>query len=197
MTNFRAELEAIDAEIASILGNRREWRLTAPAFLDAALALAKCDEARLDEIEAELAQPGLDELRRAIARCERHVADDHMTYPTMAIGWMFDSEADAQIGIVGSTRLEILALAVRKVVRRAPECFGRATRIGATQERLNRLQEERAELATKVELTSRLGGFLPIIEEAAAIDAEFGAALEREVKNAIRRGRARAVMDAA
>jgi hypothetical protein len=81
MSDMRAELEAIDAEIASLRADRAAWRLSPMVFVAAACAQAQCTEARLDEIEMRLEQHGLDELQRAIVRCEHHVVDGHVSRP--------------------------------------------------------------------------------------------------------------------
>ena len=128
--------------------------LTAGAFVAEAVAHARCDHKKLDEIEAALVDPDLQAARSFV----RHVVDAYtgggagyysrpITRLTHAPGWSEETAAAAQA--VHATGQELLALGARQAARRHPEKFGTIENFDSYNSQIKELEATRARLNAK------------------------------------------------
>jgi hypothetical protein len=159
MSKFSGILEkAVAAEkaVRELQHDRQAWRLCASAYLREALALARCDEKRLDEIEDAIADRphDFDALERYLVRVARASLEWNMSAPSLrGMVGLSSEQSDSEAAALRATKSELLAIVIRRLTRSNPDWFGTAAVQGEAKERLDDLIRDRDRAFRAVEVS--------------------------------------------
>ena len=133
-------------------------RLTAKAYLDAAMKNARCDVKDLTRLRREFEDPdgpSLEASRYALRKIISACRSPQYPWPIAEPGKLRHLGVDAAVlaelaNIPGATPMQLFALAVQITGERHPESFGSVESLPAWKQRIAELERERAELYAKL-----------------------------------------------